>query len=62
MDEHIFSVGDEVTINATVIHVTASGNPIVKLKGGYKFLIKPSDINTIHPFSEIPKEDMRKGN
>ena len=53
---------DEVTINATVIELTASGNPIVRISSGGKFLIKPSDINTIHPYQQIPEVDERKGN
>ena len=54
--------GDEVTINATIIELTASGNPIVKIPSGGRFLIKSTDVNTIHPFKTNPKEDMRKGN
>lgn len=54
--------GDEITINATIVELTASGNPIVKIPSGGKFLIKASDVNTIHPFKSNPEEDMRKGN
>lgn len=53
--------GDEITINATIIELTASGNPIVRIPSGGKFLIKPSDINTIHPYQPIPEVDERKG-
>lgn len=53
--------GDEITINATIVELTASGNPIIKIPSGGKFLIKASDVNTIHPHKSNPKEDMRRG-
>lgn len=56
------NVGDEVTLNAIVVAVSESGNPIIKINSGYKFLIRETDINTIYPKPEPPKEDMRKGN
>lgn len=55
-------IGDEVTINAVVVDVTASGNAIVKLNKGGRVVISPDEINTIHPYQEISKEDKRKGN
>ena len=54
-------IGDIVTINATIIHITASGNPVIQIGSGNKFLIKESDINTICPKMEIPTEDKRRG-
>ena len=56
------NVGDEVTLNAIVIAVSESGNPIIKINSGYKFLVKDSDINTVRPRIEIPDTDMRRGN
>lgn len=56
------NVGDEVTINAQIINITANGNPVIKLKSGIKFLIKPSDIVTICPYLERSDVDMRRGN
>lgn len=55
-------IGDEVTINAVVVDVTASGNVIVKLNKGGRVVITPDEIKTIHPYQEISKEDKRKGN
>ena len=55
-------IGDEVTINAVVVDVTASGNVMVKLNKGGRVIVSPEEINTIHPYQEISKEDKRKGN
>ena len=55
-------IGDEVTINAVVVDVTASGNAIVKLNKGGRVVISPEEIKTIHPYREISKEDKRRGN
>ena len=54
-------IGDEVTINAVVVDVTASGNAIVKLNKGGRVVISPDEIKTIHPYQEISKEDKRRG-
>ena len=54
-------IGDEVTINAVVVDVTASGNVMVKLNKGGRVIVSPEEINTIHPYQEISKEDKRRG-
>lgn len=54
--------GDIVTLNAEVIGVTGSGNPIVRFNSGVKVLVKYSDINTVHPKIELDGIDKRKGN
>ena len=59
--KHKYQKGDEVTINAIVIIVSESGNPIVRLKNGMRFLVKDSDITSVHPYDEPPKEDKRRG-
>ena len=59
--KHKYQKGDEVTINAIVINVSESGNPIVRLKNGMRLLVKDSDITSIHPYDEPPKEDKRRG-
>ena len=59
--KHKYQKGDEVTINAIVINVSESGNPIVRLKNGMRFLVKDSDITSVHPYDEPPKEDKRRG-
>ena len=56
------NVGDEVTLNAIVVAVSESGNPIIKINSGYRFLVRETDINTICPKIEIPEKDMRRGN
>lgn len=60
--KHKYQKGDEVTINAIVINVSESGNPIVRLKNGMRLLVKDSDITSVHPYDEPPKEDKRRGN
>lgn len=59
--KHKYQKGDEVTINALVIAVSESGNPIVRLKNGMRLLVKDSDITSVHPYDEPPKEDKRRG-
>lgn len=36
--------GDTVSIEATIVELTASGNPIIKVPSGGKFLIKDTDV------------------
>ena len=59
--KHKYQKGDEVTINAIGINVSESGNPIVRLKNGMRLLVKDSDITSVHPYDEPPKEDKRRG-
>lgn len=54
------NVGDDVTINGTVVFVTASGNLVVKLNSGHKFLVRQSDINTERPKIEIPEKETKQ--
>ena len=61
MDKYELKAGDIVTLNATVIGISANKNPIIKLDSGMKFLVKETDINTICPKIEIPEKDMRTG-
>lgn len=55
-------VGDEVSLNAKVITISASGNPVVEFKSGVRVLVRESDLNTIHPYCPPPEKDERKGN
>lgn len=43
------NVNDEVIINAVIIGMTESGNPIIKTPAGVKMLIKASDVVTVRP-------------
>ena len=52
--------GDDVTVNAVIVDITASGNPIIKLPSGITFLVKRSDINTYTPKTKAGV-DRRKG-
>lgn len=61
MEKYQPKKGDIITVNAVIIAVTDGGNPIIRLNSGIKFLIKESDINTICPKIEVPKEDKRRG-
>ena len=56
------NIGDIVTINATIVGITAGQNPIIQVDSGVRMLIRESDINTIHPYQPIPETDERKGN
>jgi preprotein translocase subunit YajC len=55
-------VGDEVTVNGTIVEITPSGNAVVKLTKGTRVLINPAEVNTIHPYKKPSKEDKRRGN
>jgi len=57
----MYEVGGDVTLNAKITGITASGNLIVKLNSGMTFLVKPTDINTYTP-PIVVGEDRRKGN
>lgn len=50
------NVNDEVTINAVIIGMTESGNPIIKTPAGVKMLIKASDVVTVRPPIDIPEK------
>lgn len=50
------NVNDEVTINAIVVGVTESGNPIIKTPSGVRMLVKASDVVTVRPPIDIPKK------
>ena len=41
------NIDDEVTINAVIIGMTESGNPIIKTPAGVKMLVKASDVVTV---------------
>ena len=62
MEQYTPKINDIVTINATIVGITASNNYIIQIGSGNRFLIKFSDINTIHPYQPIPETDARKGN
>lgn len=50
------NVNDEVTINAVIIGMTESGNPIIKTPAGVKMLIKASDVVTVRPQVKAPEK------
>lgn len=62
VEKHRYQVGDIATLNAVVVGVTEGGNPIVKFNSGVRLLVKDSDITSVHPYDEPPKQDKRRGN
>lgn len=64
------NIGDDVTINGVVIgmnRILLGGKPVgeeivVRLKCGTIISVKEKELNTIHPYDEPPKQDMRRGN
>ena len=60
------NIGDEITINATITRLLLGhyGDDMIeiRLKNGDMYTINICNINTIHPYKEPTKEDMRKGN
>lgn len=55
------NINDEVTISGRVIAITDSDNPIIELKSGIRFLVKTSDIKSIHPYKAPSRTDQRRG-
>ena len=55
------NIGDEITINATIVDKTDSGNLVVRFKKGGKVLICPEDVNTVRPKIKTDGKDHRKG-
>ena len=56
------NIGDEVTINGTIVHVsTLTDTVVIRTHTGDELTVYRKDINTIHPFKPMPKKDERKG-
>lgn len=53
------NIGDEVTVNAKVIGLSESGNPIIQFSSGVRVLVKKEDINTIRPATRWDGVDKR---
>lgn len=62
MEELNLKIGDDVSLNAKVIGLSESHNPILQFKSGIKVLVRITDINTWHPQRIEDGEDHRKGN
>lgn len=62
MNELKLKIGDDVSLNAKVIGLSESHNPILQFKSGIKVLVRITDINTWHPNVESDGIDHRKGN
>ena len=57
------TIGDDVTINGTIIYVSKlTDTVVIRTKTGDELTVYRKDINTIHPFQEVSKEDKRRGN
>jgi len=50
-------IGEEVSLNAKVITISASGNPVIEFKSGIRVLVRESDLNEAHPYKEPVKEN-----
>lgn len=56
------NIGDEVTINGTIVCVfKITDTVVVRTKTGDELVVYRKDINTIHPFQPKPEKDERKG-
>ena len=53
--------GDTVSIEATIVELTASGNPIIKVPSGGRFLIKDTDVLCVIKDSTEAKETLKEG-
>lgn len=57
------NIGDEITINGKVVECDVRCSMVCcRMNDGTDIWIHSSNINTIHPYKEPSKEDMRKGN
>ena len=56
------NIGDDVTINGTIVYVSKlTETVVVRTKTGDELTVYRKDINTIHPYKEKPEKDERKG-
>lgn len=56
------NIGDEVTINCTIVYVSKFTDTIVvRTQTGDELTVYRKDINTIHPFKPVPEKDERVG-
>ena len=56
------NIGDDVTINGTIVYVSKlTETVVVRTKTGDELTVYRNDINTIHPFQPLPEKDERKG-
>ena len=56
------NIGDDVTINGTIVYVSKlTDTVVVRTKTGDELTVYCKDINTIHPFKPVPEKDERKG-
>lgn len=56
------NIGDDVTINGTIVYVSKlTDTVVVRTQTGDELTVYTKDINTIHPFKPVPEKDERKG-
>ena len=56
------NIGDDVTINGTIVYVSKlTDTVVVRTQTGDELTVCRNDINTIHPFKPVPEKDERKG-
>lgn len=56
------NIGDEVTINGTIVYVSKlTDTVVVRTQTGDELTVYRKDINTIHPFKPVPEKDERVG-
>lgn len=53
--------GDTVSIEATIVELTASGNPIIKVPSGGRFLIKDTDVLCVIKDNTKAEEKLKEG-
>lgn len=56
------NIGDDVTINGTIVYVSKlTDTVVVRTQTGDELTVYRKDINTIHPYKPVPEKDERKG-
>lgn len=56
------NIGDDVTINGTIVYVSKLNDTVVvRTHTGDELTVYRKDINTIHPFKPVPEKDERVG-
>ena len=53
---------DEVTLNGKIVGINKYTICVEMNNSHMRVLVRPEDINTIHPYQPIPETDERKGN
>ena len=56
-----YALNDAVTMNGRIVGINTHTLVVELENSRMRVLIRPEDINTIHPYQPVPETDSRKG-